>query len=148
MSIDNELLLGQLQLMEKLQSKLNQSYTQCQNISLKQNLSEDDEIEFEALTARFSRFSDYLVQKLFRTIDIIELEDTGTLRDRINRAEKKGWIENAREFVEISTLRNIIAHEYGDDEVIVIYAKVLQLTPILLNSCNQVKLYIKSEKYI
>jgi len=148
MSIDSELLSSQFQLMEKSRGKLEQSFTQCQKISLEAELTEADEVAFEALTARFSRLSDYLLQRLFRTVDVIELDDTGTVRDRINRAEKKGWIQNAEKFVEIRTLRNVIAHEYGDEEVIAIYRKVILFTPILLEACKGIKQYIRNKTYL
>lgn len=148
MSIDSDLLINQFQLMEKSRDKLEQSFSQCQKISLKTKLNAADEIAFEALTARFSRLSDYLVQRLFRTVDVIELDDSGTLRDRINRAEKKRWIKDANDFIEIRTLRNIIAHEYGDDEVITIYRKVMFFTPVLLEACKTVKEYIQMKEYI
>ena len=58
------------------------------------------------LSARFARVSDILVQKIFRLIDILDLEDSGTVLDRINRAEKKDLVGSAREFIEIRELRN------------------------------------------
>jgi len=86
------LLASQLALLEKSAWKLEQSFEYCKSVALNERLSDNDDIAFEALTARFSRLSDFIVQKIFRTVDIIELDDSGTVRDRINRAEKKGWI--------------------------------------------------------
>jgi len=146
--INNGLLNSQFLLMEKSRDKLEQSFHQCQNIPLTSKLIDVDEIAFEALTARFSRLSDYLMQRLFRTLDVIELDDSGTLRDRINRAEKKGWVTSADDFIEIRTLRNIIAHEYGDEEVKIIYKKVLQFTPMLLAACQNISEYIQKKSYI
>ena len=148
MKINNALLMNQLLLMEKSRNKLEQSFMHCQEISLDRKLNSEDEISYEALTARFSRLSDYLMQRIFRTIDVIELDDTGTLRDRINRAEKKGWITAANDFIEIRTLRNIIAHEYGDDEMLSIYKKAIEFSPKLLDSCKKISEYIKDKSYI
>lgn len=145
---NNGLLNSQFLLMKKSSVKLEQSFHYCENIPLTSTLSDDEDIAFEALTARFSRLSDYLVQRLFRTVDVIELDDVGTLRDRINRAEKKGWISSANNFIEIRTLRNIIAHEYGDEEVKTIYAKVLQFTPVLLDACRNISEYIEKKSYM
>ncbi len=68
----NKLLNNELLLMVKSSDKLAQSFSQCQKISLAQKLTAEEEIIFEALTARFSRLSDYLLQRIFRTIDVIE----------------------------------------------------------------------------
>ena len=138
-----QMLNAQLQLMDKSKLKLAESIVQCEKINLDQRLGDKDEIFFEALTARFSRLNDYLIQKIFRTLDTIDLEDTGTVRDRINRAEKKAWIDSADEFIKIHTMRNIIAHEYTDEEVLEIYKNVLKLAPILLKTCDNIKTYVR-----
>src|SRR5262245_14706280 len=54
----------------------------------------------EALTSRFARLCDLLVQRLFRTLDQVELTDEGTVLDRLNRAEKRGLIASADEWRE------------------------------------------------
>ena len=141
------LLDSQVVLMDKSRDKLEESMKHCLLIDLNQELSDADEVSLEAFSARFSRLSDYLMQRIFRTLDVIEFEDEGTLRDRMNRAEKKGLIESTQNFVKIRTLRNIIAHEYTDEEVIRIYQKVLELTPNLLDACKRIKQYIQKKGY-
>ena len=141
------LLDSQVVLMDKSRDKLEESMKHCLLIDLNQELSDADEVSLEAFSARFSRLSDYLMQRIFRTLDVIEFEDEGTLRDRMNRAEKKGLIESTQDFVKIRTLRNIIAHEYTDEEVIHIYQKVLELTPNLLDTCKRIKQYIQKKGY-
>ena len=49
----------------------------------------------ENLTSRFSRTIDLIVNKVFRSIDYVELEDSGTLIDVVNRAEKRELIHSA-----------------------------------------------------
>ena len=141
------LLDSQVVLMDKSRDKLEESMKHCLLIDLNQELSDADEVSLEAFSARFSRLSDYLMQRIFRTLDVIEFEDEGTLRDRMNRAEKKGLIESTQDFVKIRTLRNIIAHEYTDEEVIHIYQKVLELTPNLLDTYKRIKQYIQKKGY-
>ncbi len=64
-------------------------------------------------------------------IDEIELTGTGTLLDRIYRAEKRGWAD-AAEMIKLRELRNLIAHEYASDKMPEIYAVVAAMSPALL----------------
>jgi hypothetical protein len=60
-----------------------------------------------------------------------------TIRDRINRAEKKELIGSNDFFVEIRMVRNEIAHEYLPEAIHDIFGKVLQLTPALLDGVER-----------
>ncbi|WOG25526.1 hypothetical protein [Endozoicomonas sp. 8E] len=86
--------------------------------------------------------SDILIQKIFRLVDELDLESPGTVRDRINRAEKKALIDSAREFVMIRELRNAIAHEYEDEALSKIHQEVLRLTPVLLAVPDKIEHYL------
>lgn len=91
-----------------------------------------EELErLESLTSRFARLADLLIQRIFRLIDEIELTGTGTLLDRIYRAEKRGWAD-AAEMINIRELRNLVAHEYASDKMPEIYAVVAAMSPALL----------------
>lgn len=142
----NPLLFELLNKMEKAKQQLVYSYELCLYLNL-QNLSQVELDHLEALTARFARFSDMLVQKVFRTIDQIELEDEGSVRDRIYRAEKKGLIANADDLIGIRLLRNEISHDYTSDHIIEIYRKVLDLTPILIDYNDKIMRYCKKFNY-
>jgi hypothetical protein len=50
----------------------------------------------EVLASRFSRTTDFLVNKVLRALDRYELEPEGTLLDTINRAEKRVLVASAR----------------------------------------------------
>src|SRR5581483_6288772 len=100
-------------------------------IGIKKEYTEQELEAFEALTARFSRLSDLMIQKIFRLIDTLELVNEGTIPDRLNRAEKRELISSAKLFTELRMLRNTIAHEYEPDEFTRIFKNVLQLTPSL-----------------
>jgi hypothetical protein len=39
---------------------------------------------FESLTSRYARVTDMILQKLFRCLDAVELEDSGTLLGRVS----------------------------------------------------------------
>ena len=125
---------------------LDYSYARCRHITVKAGLNNETMERFEALTARFARLSDIMIQKVFRTLDTIDLEDRGTVRDRINRAEKRGVIESADNFVEIRMVRNEIAHEYKSETVLEIFERVLKLTPSLMKAAEGIETY--SAKYL
>ena len=115
-------------------------------MELKNGLSYEELEIFEALTSRFAKLSDIIIQKIFRLLDILDLEDEGSIRDRLNRAEKKGIIHSADAFVDIRILRNEIAHEYKSETIYEIFEKVLEKTPMLLESINMIESY--AQRYL
>lgn len=141
------LLQEQLQTMHKAAAKLTWSLSRCQLLDIHQ-LDDEGEEKFETFTARFSRMSDILIQKVFRLVDELDLESPGTVRDRINRAEKKGLIDSARDFVVIRELRNAIAHEYEEEALTKIHKEVLRLTLLLLVVPDRVEDYLKDQGII
>src|SRR5436305_826156 len=87
--------------------------------------SRQDLREFEAVTARFSRLSDLLLQKVLRYIGVVEVNDPGTIIDIMNRAEKQG-VALAKDLSDIRELRNEIAHEYATRDIHEITQDVLR----------------------
>ena len=59
----------------------------------------------------------------------MELEDSGTMIDVINRAHKRGLIDSVDEVRTIKDLRNKIAHEYAREDIESVYAQVVNFTP-------------------
>lgn len=136
-----ELLKKELLSASKSVKLLQDSYDKCQKIGLKSVYSSQDLESFEALTARFSRLSDLLLQKIFRLMDTLELINDGTLLDRVNRAEKRGILGSAKEFTQMRLLRNLIVHEYETDEYTHIFKDVLKFTPFLLECVKNTTQY-------
>jgi hypothetical protein len=60
------------------------------------------------------------------------MEDTGTVIDIMNRAEKRGIVSSVEILHTIKDLRNNIAHEYKTDEITSFFADVQKYTPVLL----------------
>ena len=137
--IKKKLLAEQIQALLLAAEILRSSYEKCQIIGIGPGLDNEQMERFEALTARFARLSDMIIQQILRSIDVLDLEDTGTVRDRINRAEKKGLIGSADDFVQIRMLRNEIAHEYKTQTILEIFERVLMLTPTLLQAVENIK---------
>jgi uncharacterized protein YutE (UPF0331/DUF86 family) len=98
------------------------------------------------LTAKFARLSDLIIKQAIKLIDNLDLDDAPeTVRDAINRAEKKGLIESGIRFVEIRKLRNRIAHEYAESEedIADIYRETLESTPLLFDSVDRIMAYCR-----
>lgn len=131
----------ELKELEKAREVLTYSYEKCSRIGVQPGMSNEELESFEALTGRFARLSDIVIQKIIRYFDVLDLEEPGTVRDRINRAEKKGVIERAEDFIQIRLLRNEIAHEYKSETIYGIFESVLELTPVLLNSVEKIFSY-------
>ena len=91
----------------------------------------------ESLTSRYARLADLLTQQIFRVSDRIELLEEGSIIDRLNRAEKRRWIDSAERWKEIRLLRNRISHEYADEAWLAIVRDAWRLTPELLECVNR-----------
>lgn len=136
-----EILKKELVSLAKSTKLLQASYERCRIIGNKPVYSPSELEAYEALTARYSRLIDLLIQKVFRLIDTLELVNEGTLVDRINRAEKRNMIASAKEFTSLRLLRNTIVHEYEPDEYTNIFKDVLHVTPILLETVEKTSQY-------
>ena len=140
------LLQAELELMDKATEHLRFSYERCLALDSKEYYTLDELEHFESLTSRFARLSDLLIQKLFRLIEQLDLEEQGTIRDQINHAEKKGLISSAEIFVEIRELRSNIVHEYDPTAMLTIFNAVTQYCPALLDAVERIHRY--SQKYV
>ncbi len=135
------LLQRELQILADARKTVLYSFEKCAAIGIKASYSPEELESFESFTGRFARLSDILIQKLFRLIDELDLETSGTVRDRINRAEKKNLIVSSDIFVEIRMVRNEIAHEYLPEAIHDLFGKVLALTPHVLDSIDRTYAY-------
>ena len=135
------LLLKELKVLDDARDVLVYSFNKCSAIGIKENYEPEELESFESYTGRFARLSDILIQKIFRLVDEMDLDTQGTIRDRINRAEKKELIASSDIFVEIRIVRNDIAHEYLPEAIRDIFGKVLSLTPHLLDGVERTKKY-------
>ena len=100
----------------------------------------------EALTSRFARLNDFLLQRVFRTLDQIELADEAAL-DRLQRAEARGLISSAERWRELRLLRNAIAHEYLIESVDRVLRESLIAAPELIETAECVGRYVHAKGY-
>ena len=95
----------------------------------------------EAFTGRFARAVDLLVNKVLRSLDRVELKPEGTLLDVVNRAEKRGFVDQAGVLREMKDVRNIIAHDYAGAKAAEIFAYCREQKPVFDAICERVTAY-------
>lgn len=82
------------------------------------NLTDDEVEHIDQFIFRFSKLQDAIGQKLFKSVLIElgeEIENKSAI-DIFNRLEQLGIIENYDIWKELRDLRNVLAHEYEEDE--------------------------------
>ncbi len=121
------------------------SIERCESFVFNNDFTEDQLVELEALTNRFARVSDLLIQKTFKTIDQLDGTTPGTVRDRLLQAEKKGLINSTDDFMQIRDIRNRIAHEYEIDALKDIFLFAFKNSNLLIDSIKTAKEY--SQKF-
>ncbi len=135
-----ELLQEELTGLKQAAWHLDYSRQRCLDLVGFDDLPPEQLERLESLTSRFARLADLLIQRIFRLIDDIELVSSGTILDRLFRAEKRGWA-SAADLIKIRELQNLIAHEYAADQMTDIYTAVTTMTPLLLVTVPKVAAY-------
>lgn len=143
------LLKDQLGLMQAAAQVLEESRSRVAAFAnrLGSALSVEERESCEALTSRFARLNDFLVQRIFRTLDQVELADEGTVLDRLQRAEARGLIDSAHRWREMRLLRNAIAHDYLIESADTVLADALTAAPELAETVRRVLRYVTMKQY-
>jgi hypothetical protein len=81
-----ELLRQNIAMLQNALHWLARSYERCKDIKIDKELTKEELDAFENLTSRYARTLHILINKVLRTIDIVELEEPGTIIDIINRS--------------------------------------------------------------
>lgn len=139
----------QLALLQAAVKLLDESHGRVAAFSnrLESELTVGERESCEALTSRFARLNDFLVQRVFRTLDQIELLDEGTPLDRLSRAEARGLIASAERWRELRMLRNAIAHDYLIESADRVLKEALTAAPELLETAERVTHYVAQKGY-
>jgi uncharacterized protein YutE (UPF0331/DUF86 family) len=138
-----EILFENLSNMENSLRWLRRSYKKCLRTGIKEKYTEEEFDDFENLTSRYARTADLILQKVFRSIDAMELEDSGTLIDAVNRAEKRGLIDSGARIRELKDLRNEIVHEYEIEDLKALFRATLSAVPDLFEVGERIKGYCR-----
>lgn len=110
------------------------TYARVQKLSVDPTQLTDEEFEvWDGFATRFARSSDLFLSKYVKAA--IKNDDPafdGSFRDQLNRAEKLKLIDDSRVWFEIRELRNVVVHEYSDEDLKAIFQKMLKFTPLVL----------------
>lgn len=118
--------------LKKASHWLLRSYEKCQFFDPTSALTEENLDDIEALTARFARMVDLLINKVFRAVDQAEYLEQGTMIDIINRMQKRGIIEHPQQIRMLKDLRNQIAHDYISDDLVRFLDAIRENTPLAI----------------
>jgi len=113
------------------------------NIGVKDHYTVDEFGYFETLCSRYSRGIDFLIRKIFRTLDEYEFENQGTLVDVVNHAHKRNLFQNIDQLRLMKDLRNTISHEYIEDHLVDLFSDVLKHTQYLRVIMHSTQDYIR-----
>lgn len=143
-----QLLKDNMDALHKANAWLQASHQKCRDISWDAELSMDDLDALEAFSARFSRLTDLLLQKVFRSIEELELTSGGTLLDVIHRFQKRGFDLDDDKLRQMRVLRNLIAHEYLEDHLTELFREMLDYTTYLNHIVNLTIDYVQQKGYL
>ena len=118
------------------------SLQECQAIGIRPTYTIDEFGLFETLCSRYARGVDFLIRKVFRTIDAYEFENQGTLIDTVNNAEKRGLISDIETLRIMKDIRNTLVHEYIEEALSEVFDEVLEYTEVLLEIMDATLVYI------
>jgi uncharacterized protein YutE (UPF0331/DUF86 family) len=142
---DKDLLKRHIKNLDKSIERLLYSYNVCNETNIKCEPKTEEYWEhYEALTARYGRSVDILVNNVLRYIDVVEYVQSGSIIDITNRAEKRGFVNTSKELRLLKDLRNDIVHNYDSDDYEEIFEDSLKFTPELIDIVNKVKKYCEN----
>jgi len=130
-------------LLKKQLSWLEISYNECNLIGIKKSYNVDEFGKFETLCSRYSRSIDFLIRKIFRTLDEYEFENQGTLIDVVNNAHKRGLFSDVEILRIMKDVRNTIVHEYIEDDLVNVFEEVLEYSFELIKIISSTLRYIE-----
>jgi hypothetical protein len=121
--------------LSKALERLFYSYQKVKNLPLSIEAFDDETLEtWESFSARFARASDiFLSQYLRVSILLTDKGFQGTMRDFLDMGEKLGLIDDAEAWMGIRELRNISAHEYTEEDLVIVFERLLKECPRLLS---------------
>ena len=142
--IDDDYVLLLQESIERLSKQADHLIYSLQRVKATNKLPTAEKHErYEALTARFARLQDMLVAP-YKVIAHLELqpEKTERLTDLLNFMEKLNLLESVADWALIRRTRNVIAHEYWDDEekITELLNTISSQSKVLLDAVEKIKI--------
>jgi len=101
----------------------------------------------ETLMSRYSRAVDILINKVLRSLDYLELEETHRKLDIVIRAEKRGFVKDYNILIDMKDLRNELAHEYLEERLKDRLGEVVSKSWELVEIADKINGYAQEYKY-
>jgi len=116
------------------------------------DLSEDQISHSDQLIYRFSQLQDTIGNKLFPMIlqGIGEYAQNMPFIDRLNRLEKLSIIDDAEKWLNLREIRNLVTHEYPDNEEELIDGlnELYQLSEYLSSTLDNLLDYVEKRNWL
>lgn len=131
----NAIIVAYAAKLKKSLRHLSYSYAKVQKLSAAVAQMDDETLEtWESFTARFSRTVDLFLTKYLRAVVLKEDPGfSGTIRDYADYGEKLGLIDSSDQWMEFRGFRNVIVHEYEDEDLQKNLEDLRRLAPIVLS---------------
>jgi len=134
------LLEKELSILNKTHENLKFTYNNCIELDLYVALDPESEQLLDSLASRFIRHFEASVKQVLRTSLRILGEYENSFLDNSNKAAKLEFVSSSDFLSTFRDFRNIIAHEYLEEEWIKMYADLLQFIPTALQETNSILL--------
>ncbi len=142
-----EIFCQNLKLLNKTIYWLKRSLQRVEDAGNFENPSEEQLEIIEALMNRYSRAVDILINKVLRSLDYLELEETSRKLDIVIRAEKREFVKDYNILIEMKDLRNELAHEYLEERLRERLEEVIEKSKNLLEVADKINRYAQKLKY-
>ncbi len=113
---------------------LDYSYKKSLSLSMLESEMDEETLEtWEGFSSRFARVVDLLITKYLKvSILLHDPAFDGSFRDLLDYAEKIKLIESADFYMKMREIRNIHAHDYREDKLILFLSDLKAYAPELL----------------
>ena len=142
-----EIFCENLKLFNKAILWLKKSLQRAKGIGNFERPTEEQLEIIETLMSRYSRAVDILINKVLRSLDYLELEETHRKLDIVIRAEKRGFVKNYNILIEMKDLRNELAHEYLEEHLKDRLEEVVSKSQELTGIADKINGYVQEYKY-
>ena len=142
-----EIFCENLKLFNKSIFWLKKSLQRVKSVENFEKLTEEQLEIIEALMNRYSRAVDILINKVLRSLDYLELEESSRKLDIVIRAEKRGFVRDYNILIEMKDLRNELAHEYLEERLRDRLEEVISKSRELVEIADEINRYVQKFRY-